>query len=486
MMSVPIELDSLTPRVDIPSSPPIGPGQDMEGLGSDYYASIRPYLRYPAFASLPEKSDIYVFDSSPQEKAYSLTSSEIFESHIANTQKPAARIVHVSFDPFLVASSLIISRSICCQNSLRPSGITEQALRKLVSQYDIDTSFFDLVVSFGDKPRSSDAGHGGMKVKQKEDGVCDMQYLFTYAEDDNRGGIASWRIRQVCIFHRYDPSGWGNLWILIHAKPQSNLQGRMEQILSTDPAALLGRWFSMHLLVLSTYLGNWRWYIRTLGDEIEKTVNLALTLDLSNPRTEDHKDRFVHLLKQQYLEDKLASLTSRLGVALTTLHRLEKINSLFISKGFSTDREFQTVADDLTYHITCLEGNLESVNVLERKVRAISDLLAVTLTVENQAVTIDINNKMLGLNNKLLKLTDESLDGNATIRIVTLVTLIYLPASFVSSFLGMNLFSYGSAGNFQISHRFWIFVALAVPLTILTVGSWYCFSRRRQHQKDIR
>jgi hypothetical protein len=41
-----------------------------------------------------------------------------------------------------------------------------------MSQYDIDTSFFDLVVSFGDKPRNSDAGHGGLNVKQKEDGVC--------------------------------------------------------------------------------------------------------------------------------------------------------------------------------------------------------------------------------------------------------------------------------------------------------------------------
>lgn len=51
---------------------------------------------------------------------------------------------------------------------------------------------------------------------------------------------------------------------------------------------------------------------------------------------------------------------------------------------------------------------------------------------DNQTVTIDINNKMLDLNNKLLKLTDESLDGNTTVRIVNLVTLIYLPASFVS------------------------------------------------------
>jgi hypothetical protein len=47
-------------------------------------------------------------------------------------------------------------------------------------------------------------------------------------------------------------------------------------------------------------------------------------------------------------------------------------------------------------------------------------------------VTIDINNKMLELNNKLVKLTNKSLDENATVRIVTLVTLIYLPASFVS------------------------------------------------------
>jgi hypothetical protein len=98
-MSVPIGLGRVAPRGDIFSLPPIGSGQDMEGLGSDYYESIRPYLRYPAFASQPEKSDIYVFDSSHQQKTYWLTNSEIFESHIANTPKPAARIVHVSFDP---------------------------------------------------------------------------------------------------------------------------------------------------------------------------------------------------------------------------------------------------------------------------------------------------------------------------------------------------------------------------------------------------
>ncbi|GIJ86990.1 hypothetical protein Asppvi_005889 [Aspergillus pseudoviridinutans] len=405
----------------------------MACLASDYYASIRPHLRYPALASQPEESNIYVFETTPKETVYSFTNSEIFETHIATTPKPEARIV-----------------SICCQNSLRPLGITEQAMRKLMSLYNIDSSFFDLVVSFGDKPRSSDAGHGGMSVKQGDNGAygipplvrlgyvsranfADMQYLFTYAEDDSKGReTVSWRIRQVCVFHRYDPLKSGNLWILLHASPQSKLQRQIEQTLSTSPAALLAEWSSIHLLVLSTYLGGWRWCIRNLGDEIEKTVDIALTLDLSKPRTGDHKDGLVYLLKQQYLGDRLVPVASRVGVALTTLHRLEQINSFFHSKRFSSDDEFQSVASELTYYITSLEGHLESVNVLERKVRGISDLLAVALTVENQAVTIDINNKMLDLNNKLVKLTNKSLDENATVRIVTLVTLIYLPASFVS------------------------------------------------------
>lgn len=52
------------------------------------------------------------------------------------------------------------------------------------------------------------------------------------------------------------------------------------------------------------------------------------------------------------------------------------INSRLRCEGLAADaREFQTVADSLAYHVTSLEGHLESVNVLERKVRGISDLV---------------------------------------------------------------------------------------------------------------
>jgi hypothetical protein len=117
---------------------------------------------------------------------------------------------------------------------------------------------------------------------------------------------------------------------------------------------------------------------------------------------------------------------------------------------------------------------------------------------------------MLDLNNKLVHLTNKSLDENATVRIVTLVTLIYLPASFVSvskplvvpaqltmrhtpltdhdiimkTLFGMNFFDFGEDGNLEISHHFWIFIILAVPLTVVTVGSWYWLVRRRKKLRE--
>ncbi|KAL3455340.1 hypothetical protein BJX64DRAFT_272630 [Aspergillus heterothallicus] len=465
-MPLPIELGFVTPPPANPSTTQISPPPRMAGE-SGYYDSVRPYLRYEVFASCPEKSDIYLFDSSPQNAAYSFTNSELFESHIANTAKPSARIV-----------------SICCSNSLRPLGITEHAMRGLMDHYNIDSSFFDLAVSFGDKPRSSDAGHGVMTLKQRESGTYDMQYLFTYAEDDSSRRAASWRTRQVCIFHRYDPSGAENLWIVLHANSASKLQQKIEQILSTNPASLLAEWPSMHLLVCSTYLGGWRWFIRNLGDEIERTVDIALTLDFSKPKARDHKDGLVQLLKQQYLGDRLVPLAARLSAALKTLQHLERMNMLSHHDKHLSSHQFLSTADQLKYYGAGLEGHIQSVKVLEQKVRGISDLLAVAVTVENQAVTIDINNKMLELNNKLVTLTNKSLDENATVRIITIVTLIYLPASFVSTLLGMNLFDFGADGSLEISHHFWIFVVLALPLTLLTVGSWYWLTRRRRLMRE--
>ncbi|GAB1208462.1 hypothetical protein APSETT445_007212 [Aspergillus pseudonomiae] len=201
------------------------------------------------------------------------------------------------------------------------------------------------------------------------------------------------------------------------------MQQLIEAEITSQHAGVSKSWYSMHLLVLSAYIGNWRWCIRSLGEEIEKTVDIALTLDLSRPDTD--KDGLIQLLTPQYLGDKLLSLSSRLQVALETVRRLNDMNTLFQSKGLTTDSDSQLFASEMAYYVTTIEGYMKSVEVLEGKVKGISDLLAVALNLKGQTVANEINDKML-------QLTSEAFEDNATVRVVTLVTLIYLPASFVS------------------------------------------------------
>jgi hypothetical protein len=46
----------------------------------------------------------------------------------------------------------------------------------------------------------------------------------------------------------------------------------------------------------------------------------------------------------------------------------------------------------------------------------------------------------------------------------------------------MNLFTFqtSNGSGFQISRQFWVFVVLTVPLTILTVGSWFVITNRKK------
>ncbi|OOF94503.1 hypothetical protein ASPCADRAFT_397324 [Aspergillus carbonarius ITEM 5010] len=438
-------------------------------IDGERYESVLPYLRYPPLIVTPDRSEIRLVDFASEDATKhdaTFTHSEEFESYISTNTQPHARII-----------------SICSQNSIRPLQITERALRRLMKLYEIDADFLDIVVSFGDKPRNSDAGLGEMKVKQRADGSYDMQYLLTYADEYKAYGSTKWTIRQIGVFHRYKPSGGGNLWIFLHAKPNTKLQQQFEAKLTECPSTLGQDWFSLHSLVLSSYLVNWRWCIRGLGDQLENSADIALTRDLSKSDGID-QNVLLELLKPQHLGDVILPLSSWMGVAQATISKMQEINTLLYTKGFSTENNYDRVSGDLASYKVNLEGHLRSVRVLERKAQGISDLVGSKVTFDKEitnkftiiAVIIDINQSML-------KLTDEGFDDNATVKVVTLVTLIYLPASFVATILGMNLFDFASE-KLSISRQFWIFIVLAVPLTLLTLAMWYFVTQRQLRNRQ--
>ena len=102
-----------------------------------------------------------------------------------------------------------------------------------------------------------------------------MSYLFRYAEQDVVDG--RWRIRQTGVYHRQSVplDSESDLWIFLQPKQNS----RFEQSLKTVeiPQKCSEGWperrQDLDLLLLFSYFGNWRWYLKDLSAEFEAVVS---------------------------------------------------------------------------------------------------------------------------------------------------------------------------------------------------------------------
>jgi hypothetical protein len=74
---------------------------------------------------------------------------------------------------------------------------------------------------------------------------------------------------------------------------------------------------------------------------------------------------------------------------------------------------------------------------------------------------------------------DTKRDGTS-MKTLAVVTLVYLPATAVSSILAMPLFDWSAHGDAVVNPRIWVFFVLAVPLTVLTISVWYLWLRMRR------
>ena len=59
------------------------------------------------------------------------------------------------------------------------------------------------------------------------------------------------------------------------------------------------------------------------------------------------------------------------------------------------------------------------------------------------------------------------------------VTVAYLPGTFVATIFAMPLFEWNAIGDEIISKRFWVYWAVSIPLTCLTLVIWVLWTKRQ-------
>lgn len=67
---------------------------------------------------------------------------------------------------------------------------------------------------------------------------------------------------------------------------------------------------------------------------------------------------------------------------------------------------------------------------------------------------------------------------SAAMKTIAFLTLVFLPATFVSAIFSMSFFNFDAdSGIWRVSEKFWIYWAVAVPLTVLTAVLWHSWGK---------
>jgi hypothetical protein len=85
----------------------------------------------------------------------------------------------------------------------------------------------------------------------------------------------------------------------------------------------------------------------------------------------------------------------------------------------------------------------------------------------------------------MMALNQKTIQEARTMRTITLVALVYLPASFTATFLAMgyvHIESLSGVMKINVAPEMWFYLAVTAPLMVVTFlvwGMWEWWSRRR-------
>lgn len=127
----------------------------------------------------------------------------------------------------------------------------------------------------------------------------------------------------------------------------------------------------------------------------------------------------------------------------------------------------------LSKYITYLERKAE------RQITATMHLVNKTNASTNLAVAHDT--RIIAIASKY---------DSSSMRMLTILTTIFLPGAFEASLFSMNMFNwFASDGDSVISERFWVYWTVTIPLTLITVGLWlgwqYCSGSKHREWRQF-
>ncbi|CAI6338061.1 unnamed protein product [Periconia digitata] len=382
------------------------------------------------------------------------------------------------------------------RNSFSRLQITKEVFEELLSSCHVFPRLKEYVIGLGSKSSDSEVTPLPLKFRplyESQDNSYhgfECSYLLRYAEHTNRGGDRRpYSFRQFAVYHRYKPNitTGCSTWILIGSSTRT--EKRIEEFTHNTDDLMAANPFGLHTVFLDTAIASWLPFLRDLDKTVtyqsNKAVGISVGSDDDSPEFisidfEDHQEMKV-------IEDQLAETILFLDSMLDTVtvfrdmyeqfreHHIDASRILGDSRNSSYNTD--AVVFGLKEKAREIQHTRKIAVSLLSKVKNTRTLISSLLERAEGYSLQKLAKQGQDENTIMRRLAEKNNRDSSSMRVLTIITMIYLPCTIVSNFYStqfVNQKELESGGTkLEYTQNTYIFFAISVPLTLLTISIWY-------------
>ncbi|KAI8624161.1 hypothetical protein F5Y19DRAFT_337129 [Xylariaceae sp. FL1651] len=304
-----------------------------------------------------------------------------------------------------------------------------------------------------------------------------------------------WKIRQSAIYHRFDLGTASALWII--ADPREAVKGIIGEILPEGATPKLFQFSTLpesfnsslntHLALAQWASDEWRWHLQSLEETVDNLTRPALLFDDSNrlqprirpravTRVQEYEDKINEAV--MVMESNIKIMTSLLS-SYKTLVEDPEFPSSDADACRKALKRFTTQMDEFIYD---LQTQVERGKILSR---ITSDRKNIVL----QQAQMHTAARQERLTDSMWHFAERGQKEAIAMRTITIITLLYLPPTFVSTFFSTDVIKYQNDGKDEVyfsRNALVSFLYVTIPLwaiTLLLVALYYSWESWRREQR---
>ncbi|KAH7094612.1 hypothetical protein FB567DRAFT_600226 [Paraphoma chrysanthemicola] len=404
-------------------------------------------------------------------------------------------------------SILILTSYIRQRNSYSRLQITKDEYLTLTRECNALPQLTNYLVNFEFKTRETEVGppritfrpefYRGMSADCFIGFEC--VYMMRFIEFTNRPKRPPWSLRQYAVYHKWNTSTTAPrfTWMLFGASQRTEpcINTYLEEVHDTKQAHP----FELHVIFLDTAISSWRPYLIYLHDKVVDLADKAFITPVGKQGS--LKDHYVVDVNDyqslKTIEDRASDALICLDSTLDTVKTLQEMHGRYLL-GFRTTREpddpstnrLYTPHDDIMFALQEQENEvlysrvkIEALLSKAQNTRALISALLERINghnIEQQMLALQhLEREAQEENASMRQLTEKGHRDSASVRILTIITLIYLPCTVVSSFYSTQFVDQETSDQgmtMKYADNAWLFFAVSIPLTLGTIMVWYAWA----------